>query len=48
MAIDRIAIVGGGSSGWLAAAHLSHNLPEHVEITLIESTRISTLSKQGI
>ncbi len=48
MAIDNIAIVGGGSSGWLAAAHLSHNLPDHVKITLVESTKISTLSKQGI
>jgi tryptophan halogenase len=48
MAIDNIVIVGGGSSGWLTAAHLSHNLPEHVKITLIESTRISSLGKQGI
>jgi hypothetical protein len=48
MAIDSIVIVGGGSSGWLTAAHLSHNLPEHVKITLIESTRISSLGKQGI
>ncbi|MES2321392.1 MAG: tryptophan halogenase family protein [Pseudomonadota bacterium] len=42
MKIKRIAIVGGGSAGWLAANHLGaalHADPE-IEITLIESEEV--------
>ena len=46
--INNILIVGGGSSGWLTAAHLSNNLPKSVKITLIESTKIESISKLGI
>ena len=37
MEIKSICIVGGGSSGWCVAAHLTHNLP--IKVTLIESTK---------
>lgn len=39
MHIKRIAIIGGGTAGWLAANHLGVELPAHFgyEITLIES-----------
>jgi flavin-dependent dehydrogenase len=39
----RIAIVGGGSSGWMAAAYLSKVLSFGVDITLIESPQIGTI-----
>ncbi len=36
--IKKIAIVGGGTAGWLAANHLGHALLQSgIEITLIES-----------
>lgn len=38
----RIAIIGGGSTGWMAAAYLSQALPES-HITLIESPTIPTI-----
>jgi tryptophan halogenase len=41
--INSITIVGGGSTGWITAAHLSKNLPEHVKITLIASSEIGTI-----
>lgn len=41
--INNIVVVGGGSSGWMAAAHLSKNLPPPVKVTLIESTKIGTI-----
>lgn len=41
--INRIIVVGGGGAGWMAAAHLSKNLPPAVKITLIESTKIGTI-----
>ena len=41
--INNIVIVGGGSAGWLAAAHLTYNLPPAVKITLVESTAIGTI-----
>ena len=33
--IRRIAIIGGGSSGWLAAAYLNYNFPDY-DITIID------------
>ncbi len=42
--IKRIAIVGGGTAGWLAANHLGHALVgSGIEITLIESPTIPTI-----
>jgi len=37
--INNIIVAGGGSAGWMAAAHLRNNLPPSVKITLIESTK---------
>lgn len=42
-AIKSIAIVGGGTAGWIAAASSVKLLPENVEITLIESEDIGTV-----
>lgn len=36
--ISRIIIFGGGTSGWLTAAYLTNNLPEQVQICLIEDS----------
>ncbi|NMH64729.1 tryptophan halogenase family protein [Shewanella salipaludis] len=45
--IDRVAIVGGGTAGWLAAAILAKKLnsldPDGVQLTLIESPDIPIL-----
>jgi len=41
--INSITIVGGGSTGWITAAHLSKNLPSNVDITLIASSKIGTI-----
>ena len=41
--INSICILGGGTSGWLTASHLTYNLPPQVKITLIESTSIGTI-----
>lgn len=45
MKIKRIAIIGGGTSGWLAANHLGSALSadEEIEITLIESPDVPTI-----
>lgn len=45
MKIKRIAIVGGGTSGWLAANHLGSALSadSDIEITLIESPDVPTI-----
>ncbi len=48
MAIDqepvrRVAIVGGGSAGWMTAAALARFLPERTHVTLIESNAIGTV-----
>ena len=40
--INKIVIVGGGSSGWMTAASLIKNLP-HLEISVIESSDIPTV-----
>jgi tryptophan halogenase len=42
MKIESIVIVGGGSSGWMAAAALSKVLP-NVGIALVESKHIKTI-----
>jgi hypothetical protein len=47
--IRDIVIVGGGTTGWLAAAHLNHRLqwgighPDGIRITLIEAPDIPTI-----
>ncbi|MEQ1541343.1 MAG: tryptophan halogenase family protein [Novosphingobium sp.] len=41
--LRKIAIVGGGSSGWMTAALLSRLLQGLYEVTLIESEEISTI-----
>lgn len=45
--INSIAIVGGGSAGWLCAAYLAKlfqsSLPNSIQITLIESEDIGTI-----
>jgi len=45
--VDHIAIVGGGSAGWLCAAYLAKffqsNLPGAIQITLIESEDVGTI-----
>lgn len=38
--IQKILIVGGGSSGWMAAALLRERLPPTVQITLVEASDI--------
>ncbi len=48
MAIDqepvrRVAIVGGGSAGWMAAAALARFLPAGTHVTLVESDAIGTV-----
>jgi len=42
MKVESICIVGGGSSGWMAAALLSKTFPD-MEIALIESERVPTI-----
>ena len=45
--IDRIAIVGGGSAGWLCATYLARHfqskLPGSVQVSLIESEELGTI-----
>ncbi|PUA30100.1 MAG: tryptophan halogenase [Cellvibrio sp. 79] len=45
MKIKRIAIVGGGTAGWLAASHLGAELSadKELEITVIESADVPTI-----
>ena len=42
MKIKNIVIVGGGSSGWMTASAIAHNLPE-INLTLIESPNIPNI-----
>jgi len=42
MNIKTVAIIGGGSSGWMTAAALAKLCP-HLEVTLIESEKIGTI-----
>ncbi len=42
-AIRKIAIIGGGSAGWMTASALSNALQGSCEITLIESEEIGTI-----
>ena len=41
--LQHIVIVGGGTSGWMAAAALSKVLQGKVRITLVESDQIGTI-----
>jgi len=41
--INSITIVGGGSTGWITAAHLSNNLPPEVKITVVASSKLGTI-----
>lgn len=41
--VHKILIVGGGSSGWMAAAMLSRFLGKQLDITLVESSNIGTV-----
>jgi tryptophan halogenase len=41
--IKNIVIVGGGSAGWMTAAYLSKALERNVQISLIESSNITTI-----
>jgi len=42
MHIKTVTIIGGGSSGWMTAAALSKLCP-HLEVTLVESSKIATI-----
>jgi tryptophan halogenase len=42
MKINKIVIVGGGSSGWMTAAALCKNFPD-MDVTLVESKDIKTM-----
>ncbi|MGH7998586.1 MAG: tryptophan 7-halogenase, partial [Brasilonema sp.] len=41
--IKNIVIVGGGSAGWMTAAYLSKALDKNVQISLVESSNITTI-----
>jgi len=41
--LRRIAIIGGGSAGWMTAAALAHTIQGDCEITLVESELIGTV-----
>ncbi len=41
--IQKIAIIGGGSAGWMAAAALSNALQDSCQVVLVESEEIGTI-----
>jgi tryptophan halogenase len=41
--VKKVVIAGGGTAGWLAAAGLSQQLRDIIDITLIESDEIGTV-----
>ncbi|MFC3121410.1 tryptophan halogenase family protein [Agaribacter flavus] len=41
--IKHVAILGGGTAGWMTAAALIKLLPSHINVTLIESEQIGTV-----
>ncbi|MBH8556043.1 tryptophan 7-halogenase [Nostocaceae cyanobacterium CENA357] len=41
--VQNVVIVGGGSAGWMTAAYLSKALDKNVQITLVESSNITTV-----
>lgn len=41
--LQKIVIVGGGTAGWMTAAYLSKALDKNVQITLVESSNITTI-----
>jgi len=40
--IEKVVIVGGGSSGWMTASSLLKHFPD-IDLTLIESSDIPTI-----
>jgi tryptophan halogenase len=41
--VRKVVIAGGGTAGWLAAAVLSHQFRDLLDITLVESEQIGTI-----
>ncbi len=41
--VRRVAIVGGGSSGWMTAAYLSKAFGPEIDVTVVESGTINTI-----
>jgi tryptophan halogenase len=41
--IKNIVIVGGGTAGWMTAAYLRKALEKNVQITLVESSNVTTI-----
>ena len=41
--VKNIVIVGGGTAGWMTAAYLSKALSKNIQITLVESSNITTI-----
>ncbi len=41
--VQSVAIIGGGTAGWMAAAALAKQLPKTIALTLVESDAIGTI-----